>query len=258
MFRPFHCLIVAFVALFASSAVTARPPASKYFDDEGVRALAEAGAKGDVRKITKLVKEKGVNVNAVGKDGFTPLAYAMLSLSKTGFAALLEAGADPNAVIPGLPDGGASMVGLAAQATEVYWLKKLAEHGANLNVRTTYWGQPPIVFAIEHHRIENIRFLLSKKVDLTIKDVSGYTPVFSAAVQDCWDGVLILLEEGAEWDVTLPRTGRLVDRAQRYEENLSMDRTSFIWRDFIRVLAWLEQHGEKLPPELAKELAKNK
>ena len=62
-----------------------------YFADPGVRALANAAEAGDVKEIDRLVAS-GVNVNAVGSHGMTPLKWAMIARSHDSFLRLLERG----------------------------------------------------------------------------------------------------------------------------------------------------------------------
>ena len=65
------------------------------FPDESVRALAKAAAKGRVGTVEELV-DLGVDVNASGTKGATPLFWAMSNYN--GFKKLLELGADPNVI----------------------------------------------------------------------------------------------------------------------------------------------------------------
>ncbi len=73
------------------------------FPDPQVRALAKAAGRGRIRKIDELFG-RGVDVNARGTSGATPLFWAMKNAK--GFRRLLELGADPNAVFE---DGGVEL-----------------------------------------------------------------------------------------------------------------------------------------------------
>ncbi|MGH8018111.1 MAG: ankyrin repeat domain-containing protein [Opitutaceae bacterium] len=125
--------------------------ASRYFTDTAVLDLVDAAARGDVKGIDVAIKS-GADVNAQGTDGFVPLAYAFLSMNTKGFSALLDRGADPNAKVEKLPGRTTSMVGLATQGDNTYWLKKLIEHGAEINFATSYAGRPPIMIAFMYDR----------------------------------------------------------------------------------------------------------
>ncbi|MDO4628369.1 MAG: ankyrin repeat domain-containing protein [Planctomycetia bacterium] len=67
--------------------------ADKIFEDKQVLELAHAIQKNNIPKIKKLVAD-GVNVNTTGKDGMTPLYYAIAAEDET-FRCLLELGANP-------------------------------------------------------------------------------------------------------------------------------------------------------------------
>lgn len=66
-----------------------------YFDDAGVRALADAAARGKVDEVDRLIAS-GVPVDGLGRDRWTPLAWALDNLNRKGVKALLRHGADPN------------------------------------------------------------------------------------------------------------------------------------------------------------------
>src|SRR2546428_3252830 len=65
-------------------------------DGTSALALAKAAGRGDVKEINRLIAE-GVSVNAVGKQGITPLWWALWTKNYEGFSALLDKGANPNA-----------------------------------------------------------------------------------------------------------------------------------------------------------------
>ena len=123
-----------------------------------------AAAEGHEDVVSALV-EIGANVNAVSKNGFTPLVFATPRTTPTSIKLLLAAGADPNYTLPSgtkllivamayrhtaaalaLLDGGAdfnvrdragnSPLHVAAQVGDLPVVKKLLENGADPNVRT--------------------------------------------------------------------------------------------------------------------------
>src|SRR3546814_1753375 len=90
------------------------------FSDPVAAQLAQAAKSGDAARIRELVAG-GANPNAQGDNGTTMLQWAMLQQSRTGFEALLAAGADPTRG----DDDGLPAVHLAAQADTPYWLETL-------------------------------------------------------------------------------------------------------------------------------------
>jgi len=92
--------------------------------------MLAAGRTGDAAKITELVASNPQLVNARTRTGETPLHLAVLSGETEAVAALLKAGADPNA-----PDeGGRTPVSIAQNenaSKEILELLGVAPSGAS-------------------------------------------------------------------------------------------------------------------------------
>jgi uncharacterized protein len=227
-----------------------RPPASKYFSTPAVVSLVEAAASGNVRKIDSTINA-GADVNARGADGWVPLAYAMLSMNKRGFHALLERGADPNVEVAGLPGLSASLLGLAAQGDDAFWLTELIKHGAKLDVPTSFGGAPPMVIAIVQNRLDNLRLLIASGADIEFAtEPLGDTPLLRAAMLGKWEAVYILLEAGADWRKQISNRRGIVDFLQSYSENPNVDRAGSFWGWRTRVAKRLKERGADIPDEL--------
>ncbi|MBB3209868.1 hypothetical protein FHS27_005713 [Rhodopirellula rubra] len=69
--------------------------AEDFFNDSAVIELCDAIEANDVAKMKQLIAE-GVDVNAVGDGGVTPLLWAFVDNQPERFQLLLEHGADPN------------------------------------------------------------------------------------------------------------------------------------------------------------------
>lgn len=185
--------------------------------------LVRSSQQGDLAAVQGLV-ESGADVNSIGEHGMGPLltftpAVTEYLLSKgadpnrqtnesgdpilTGIAyfnsvdcvrLLLQAGADPNAVVKSTGEGAlhACLIGLGKNVTisdrhEV--AKLLIEHGADPNRRTipgmlslAFWrdvrtrGETPLHRAAAYASEETIRFLLQSGADKTIRDANGDSP----------------------------------------------------------------------------------
>ncbi|MFN4184270.1 MAG: ankyrin repeat domain-containing protein [Hyphomonas sp.] len=101
----FSLLISALASLVACAVVDLRTPCCDYrlreetaaslFSDPGARKLAEAACNGQSREVAKLAAA-GIDPNARGKNGETPLHWALSCRSLAGVEALLKVGGDPN------------------------------------------------------------------------------------------------------------------------------------------------------------------
>jgi ankyrin repeat protein len=178
------------------------------FSDPQVRALAKAAAAGNISKIDKLV-EQGVDVNARGKNGGTPLFWALKHENIKGFSKRLILGADPNVLYNttgsmihramkveddrfiemGLRHGGdPNQIGGVLENTPVFNIKgqagKLAillKYNADINARSQYkvtrsgkpMGETPLISAASHMDFDSVILLLNAGADYSLKDNYG-------------------------------------------------------------------------------------
>ncbi len=177
-----------------------------YYKDKEVAKLAEAVRVGDVKLIKELVA-KGVNPNAESIPGVITegktnlLEWAIFSQSKKGFAALLDAGADP--LMKQDDPSGQTLVHFAAMLKDPDYLEVLLKYGVNPNVRNKRNGDTPIFDAdvgsknfqllldagadinaqrdgganllFVTHEVNMVKKLLEMGVDATVKDHRGDT-----------------------------------------------------------------------------------
>ena len=184
-------------------------PAPDFFENRNVASLAEAGRDGDCDRINALIAE-GVDVNARGKYGLTPLMYAMSGDNIKGFRRLLEAGADPN-----VETERGTAVHWAARRRTPDFLEIVLAHGGNPNEnprlarpqhRTTdISDRAPIYDAIRSRNPENARLLIKAGADLEIRDWAGWTPLMLAASRHSFEVMLVLLEAGADFRAKDPQ-----------------------------------------------------
>lgn len=164
----------------------------KTFTDPAAAVLAEAVKDGDAARIRQLVAD-GANPNAQGARGLPMLQWAMLNQSRSGFEALLAAGADPARG----DDGGTTAVHLAAQADTPYWLETLLARGISPDTPNTITRETPLMAALMAERPANADRLLKAGAKLDATDRQGDTALHVAAQINQMDRVLSLLEAGA-------------------------------------------------------------
>lgn len=217
--------------------------AKQLFRDKDVLALVEAAERGDVATIDRLVQQ-GVDVNARGKSGATPLLRALVARSKKGYSALLKHGADPN-----LQDyRGNTITHIAAEAPDPFWLSEALEHGADPNsINTDHPFCPnstPMYYAIYDERTENVKLLIEAGANLNHQNDYGRTPLHIASAQGDFDIVLELLEAGADYRIEDMHGRDVIESSLRGRAELPLAEDQKQWLG--KVMAFFEAEGVDL------------
>ena len=160
--------------------------------------LAAAAARGDTAAVADAVR-RGADPNAAGREGMTPLAWAVMAQNEVGLRALLQAGADPNR----RNADGVSALGLVAGAPDPRWLALFLAHGGDPNARTRR-DEPLLFQAIRQRNLGAVRMLAEHGADLNGRGVGGDTPLLLAGTLNQFEIVRYLLERGADWRLTDP------------------------------------------------------
>jgi len=171
-------------------------PKDFYVDKDAI-VLLDAVGRGDTKEIHRLVS-KGVNVNVVGKQGMTPLLWAMWSHNKPAFETLLDLGADPNLQM----DKGDSVMSFACVTPQdTYWLELVLKHGGKPDLVNTNSGTTPIFDAVSSRVPKNLELIIKAGADVNHQDNDGDPPILHAAMLNWFDSVLVLLDAGADYRV---------------------------------------------------------
>jgi ankyrin repeat protein len=246
--------------------------AEDYFDDPKVVALCHAIEENDVAEMERQIS-KGANVNAVGKDGMTPLLWAFPDGLIERFECLLKHDADPNVVIQSefnttsrpfhpFAIGGAvfddrgchpgqSVTLLAARSPVLDYLRLVLEHGGDAKQLDGKTGQAPLDIVIDRY----FRADCAQRVNMLLKkgaDVNRYCtwhmayPVMKAANNDLYDVALLLLKAGADPLLYQPdgvsKLSLLLVRREHETQNFQPQ----LKKEFDAVVDWLEKHGETM------------
>jgi ankyrin repeat protein len=144
----------------------------------------------------------GTDISARGRAGMTPLIWAFLHQNKTGFALLLEHGADPNLqltdTIDDLATKGSSAMSFAAMHEDIWYLQTVLKHGGDPNLVNAIRSNTPIVSSIFSLRIENAKLLIAAGANLNWQDRNGVTPLISAVIINQYELAYAMLEAGAD------------------------------------------------------------
>jgi ankyrin repeat protein len=221
-----------------------------FYSDPEMLALIDAVDQGNLTEIDRLIAD-GANVNAIGKDGMTPLLWARCKKNKASFLRLLEKGADPN--IP-IKDGSSVMSMTAASPQDIYWLETVLQHGGNPNLVHRSSRSTPLFDAVSSRKKENLQLIIKAGADLNWRQYDGDTAMLDAARVNWFDSVYYLLEAGADYrikgDLNCDLAELTVTACPDPQHELNK------WRK--KVARFLEQKGIDLKPLKEKELALRK
>ncbi len=194
--------------------------AARYRDSETLQLLLDLGANPDIQDINgwtplihaayrnhvpsiEILVNKNANLELTTKNNYTALAIALGERKFWATRALVEAGANVNALIG---DKNMTPLMIAAihhkskdrekniiEGTEPIDIAKLLlEHGAKIDAQTTH-GETPVMFAAAHDNSPIIAFLVENGADLLIKSNSGETAL-DVAKENRSDGAIKSLE----------------------------------------------------------------
>ena len=174
----------------------------------------------DDLETTRVLLGAGANAKIPNRYGVTPLSLAASNRNAQIAEALLKAGADANAKLP----GGSTMVMTAARAGNPEILRLLIEHGAEVNAKGDVHGETALVWAVEENHADAAQVLIAHGADvnartsslerskdrfglegvLTILPHGSWTPLMYAARQGSLQAARILVDRGADLNLTDP------------------------------------------------------
>lgn len=225
------CLIVLLAGCGLLPSATKQPA---WFTSDEATALAEAVARGDEVLITKLVSD-GADPNEAGTEGLTMLQWSMMANSLGGMAGLLDAGADPNRT----GRDGAVPLEDAIFEESLSFVSLLLSAGANPNVRASVTGSTPLAKVCLFPRVDVLTTLLEFGADPNLVDLNDDAPLHACARTNQGALILLLLQGGADAEVTTSAGASFQDYYFTYPKNVLSDRSLAERADII---FWLEEH----------------
>ncbi len=214
---------------------------SRAWSDPQVAELATAAVNGDIARIDQLVAA-GVDVNAQGRLGLTPLYFVYQAKNKAGFARLLQHGASPNIETW---DGDSVIHSAAEYYRDCEWLDLALKHGGDPNLPRSLNrfvpDRPPIFEAILIGNARAVELLIEAGADLRLKDDQNKTPLECAISSLArFEVIYHLLQAGADFRATA-KCGKTL--AEKIKERALRHASKTVWHD--RVLEFLEEQANE-------------
>jgi len=212
----------------------ARVNAAEFYSDKKTIALVRAAGKGDIKRIDALVSE-GVDVNARGKDGFTPIMGALARLNLAGVKRLLQLGANPNVTVI----GGDSAISLAAKIDDPRFLQAMLEYSGDAN-----YVNPRTAWSLLHeatisYRMKSVELLTQHGANLNVQDRNGETPLMLASNLNRYVIAYYLLQHGADYKLTNNIGKTVVNSIEDFPIDPKSD--GYVWKN--KVIKYLRDRG---------------
>jgi hypothetical protein len=166
-------------------------------EKENLDRLIGAIAAEDEPLFLDLLKQ-GVNVNGIGTEGWTPLAFSAEEGQVHFARLLLNVGADAN--VP-LPFTGTPLI-IAAREGNLQMAELLLERGADVNQSSSGDGNPLIMAAAGGH-MAIVRLLVERGADVNALVEGDETPLINAAGEGNLEVVQYLVAHGADVNLSV-------------------------------------------------------
>lgn len=190
--------------------------AKEAFSDPLTGEMVSEAVKGHNARVEEQI-EQGADVNAIGKDGLTPLAWVLAAGHLDTAELLLQKGADPNYRM----SSGESLMAITAGGDSRERLKLMLDHGGNPNSRRLH-DRPATIYAVEQNRLGNLKLLIERGADVNAHTPDGSeSAAFSAATLNQFSIINYLLQKGYDFD--LHHLGRLVEIGTLASDNPECD-----------------------------------
>jgi ankyrin repeat protein len=216
--------------------VVAKQDEQEVSAEMGGTALNMALANGEL-ETAKLLLPRTNNVNTVCMK-MTPLHYAIMHGRADIVKALLEKGADVNAVggdFDSTPLLLAIMSGLNDKCPDPEIVKLLLEYGADANIKNKL-GFRPLQISCVHQRLEVMKLLLEYGANVNMKNQYGASLLHGTAYFGYSDIVELLLDYGIDVNAKDQKGQTALDKA--------------IYKGHTDIVALLNKHGAKRGEEI--------
>jgi ankyrin repeat protein len=208
----------------------------------GDTSLNRAIQRGDSATVEQLCKS-GTDVNRRGLKYRTGLHTAILAGKKELYTLLLDNKADPN-----LCDvDGSSVMHLAAEQDDVFWIREALAHGGNPNQLNTgnrfYPDATPILYALAKERTGPALELIKGGADVNHRAKTGMRPFSAACLSNCFEVAYKLMDAGAD-----PRLTKVLGN-MNWDEDVGSDSNLIDGPEIDREKKWQKKLCRRLHDE---------
>ncbi|WP_345319302.1 ankyrin [Novipirellula rosea] len=226
--------------------------AEDFFTDPQVVELCRAIEANDLERMKQLL-DGGVDVNAIGTGGMTPLLWSFFDNNVERFELLLDHGADPSVKITtnlGVSQAfavGDSAATLAAHSYYSSLYDAVVGHVKDFNITGAY-GQPFLHIIIrapisQEEKRRRILLAIEHGADIQQKDSLGTLATTAVGNGQQWELVLWLLDQGVDSSYCRPLDHYcLVHHVLSHEDRLTPGRE----QAYVNLLERLRQEGHDL------------
>lgn len=198
------------------------------FKDEGVVKLMKAVIRQDATEAKRLIAS-GVNINAFGEGGVTPVIWMFGAHDLKAVKMLLDLGADPDKYEPGRPGevgfGPASWMAAAGGQKEA--LQLFLDHGSNSNL--VFGNSSLLITAIEEEHLDCAELLLQRGAD--INWASGPINAFFVTMTHVQFGnALWVLNHGYTHDLPMARRMLIGEKPRPGQEAMKVQALEIVDR----------------------------
>ncbi|MBI3117898.1 MAG: ankyrin repeat domain-containing protein [Candidatus Hydrogenedentes bacterium] len=163
--------------------------------------IHHAAGAGDLRMVQRLIETDKSYLESPTAIGGTPLLSSIASKQVEVARYLLEAGANPDAVVI----EGDTALTMAVDSGLPEMVDLLLQHGQNVNQPNPSWNNETALHrAVRKGNLELAAFLLSRNADFNRTTRAGLTPLHAAVAAGSVDMVKLFLEHGASMEVRTP------------------------------------------------------
>lgn len=237
--------VLSAVFFLSSTGCDPQSMSNDAFANSSLEPLANAVSAGDSAEIKRQLAS--VDPNTPGVDGATLLVAAIGAENLAATRALLDGGADPNQ--PG--GGGETPVHAAAFIADPEFLKTVLAHGGDPNVRNPLTSSTPLAPALRGLHPGNVRILLDAGADPQLGDNNNDLPLHVAARTNSGQGILMLLEAGADATATNSGGASFQTYYFSYPPRNVLNERAVAERK--QVVAWLKSHNVPLEANVSDE-----